>query len=102
MLRRLAAAALVASSLCVTLATCTDLPTGTKHRVGRVALVPEFTPSALRVAKQLASFSMAIDSVRIVLLSQTVPPHTVLDTTIFVSPSDTLLDLTFTVPGVQP
>ncbi len=102
MFRRLAAPALAAASLCVTLATCTDLPTGAQHRIGKVAFVPEFTPRALRAATDLAAFSLAVTNVHIVLVTATVPPHTVLDTTIAINPGDTVLDLTLPVSDAQP
>src|ERR1043165_4306409 len=94
MQRRLRAFLGLGTSLLV-VATCTESPTAA-HRGPVVTLVPRFTPNASAVASRLASFSITIDNVRIVIVRPVA--DTLLDTSVVVPPGDTVLSLELEVP----
>ncbi|HZE95250.1 MAG TPA: hypothetical protein VEZ49_11100, partial [Gemmatimonadales bacterium] len=83
---------LLAAGLALTLATCQD-GTAPQTTFAPVAVAPIFPSDAA-----LASFGLAIDGVRFIVVRPSAPPDTLADTTVALPPDAASIDLDLRVP----
>jgi hypothetical protein len=75
-----------------------DAPIPAGMHAGKIAINPEFSPTARTIAKSLADFGITFGQVRVTIRNNPDTAITVLDTTVAFTPSSSPLALDLTVP----